>query len=156
MTIPQITSLKPGHTILIGFSEQFSAPYTIATLKKSGKKVYCSLENIATTEQVEQLQEKAVFAEEGLLRSSEIAYFDDELEGCKVFDADTKELIGIISEVWDMPAHPVWAVVNDGMELPVPVTPEVVRHVDIASKEVLVKLPEGLHEIAQPVQADED
>ena len=74
----------------------------------------------------------------------EDVYFDDELLGMDVVDADNGEILGKISQVDVYPAHKVYRVVGH-REYLIPAVPEVfVQSVDLEANRMAVHVLEGM------------
>jgi len=70
-------------------------------------------------------------------------YYMEDLIGCEVYENSI--LLGKINDILETGANDVYSVINDiGTEILIPVIKTVVINIDIDSKRVEVKLPEGL------------
>ena len=58
-------------------------------------------------------------------------YFIKELLGCKIYDADTNDLLGTVKDVTNAPANDVWHIINEKGEYLVPAIDDVVVSVDV-------------------------
>lgn len=56
-------------------------------------------------------------------------------------------LVGIVKEVLEYPNQAVFQVMNEGKEILIPISEEVIQKIDRPKKEIHVKAPEGLIEI---------
>jgi 16S rRNA processing protein RimM len=70
-------------------------------------------------------------------------YFVHDVIGCSVASSEG-ELLGVVQEVYKLPAQDVWLIVQDGRELLVPAVKEFIKSVDIAGKRIVVHMIEGL------------
>jgi 16S rRNA processing protein RimM len=82
------------------------------------------------------------------LHLKEGQYLIADLMGCKVFDSQTKEQLGVISDVSKTGANDVWHVKNNGKEYLVPAIPPVVDQVDVEKEEVFITPLKGIFEDA--------
>jgi 16S rRNA processing protein RimM len=75
-------------------------------------------------------------------------YFFCDLEGCKVFNEETKEEIGIVNTVEEFPAQITLAVKSNktGKIFFVPFVNAFIGEIDIKKKEIYIKVIEGLIE----------
>jgi len=64
--------------------------------------------------------------------------------GCEVYPSGGGPRLGTIEEIFPTKAHDVWVVREGGSEVFIPVTDQVVRHMDFATKRVTVELPKGM------------
>ncbi len=58
-------------------------------------------------------------------------YFIKELIGCKIYDADSNEFLGVVVDVTNAPANDVWHIKNDKGTYLVPAIEDVIVSVDI-------------------------
>ncbi|MEN3038865.1 MAG: ribosome maturation factor RimM [Candidatus Kryptonium sp.] len=83
--------------------------------------------------------------EEELLPLPEGYYYVHDLIGLKVYDVNGKK-IGIITDVWLLPANDVYVVESKGKEILIPAISEVVKKVDLENKMIIIDPMEGLIE----------
>lgn len=121
---------------------------TIAGIKYQKNNIIVKFDELKTIEEAEKLKNTVLCAERAMLGElPEGVYYIADLLGCTVRSEEGKTY-GTISDVISTGANDVYTVKREGMkDLLVPVTDEVVINVDIASKTVTVRLPEGLEEI---------
>lgn len=82
---------------------------------------------------------------EHLHELEEGAYYHFEIIGCDVYDIETDERIGEVTEVLTTGANDVWEVRDDeGVNHYIPHIPIVVKSVDIEAKRIDIELMEGL------------
>jgi 16S rRNA processing protein RimM len=73
----------------------------------------------------------------------EDTYYVFDLIGCRVVGETGKE-IGVIDDVWKMPANDVFAVISGSREILIPVVKSVVKKIDTDQKVVVIEEMEGL------------
>lgn len=83
--------------------------------------------------------------EEELLPLPEGFYYVHDLIGLKVYDVNGRK-IGVITDVWLLPANDVYVVESKGKEILIPAISEVVKKVDLENKMVIIEPMEGLIE----------
>jgi len=66
-----------------------------------------------------------------------------DLIGLKVCDVNGNK-IGVITDVWLLPANDVYVVESKGKEILIPAISDVVKKVDLENKMVIIELMEGL------------
>ena len=71
-------------------------------------------------------------------------YFIQELIGCDVFHNETKEFLGKIINVTQLPANDIWHVENDGKEYLVPAIEQVIASVDVADEVAYINPMKGI------------
>jgi 16S rRNA processing protein RimM len=118
--------------------------------------MFLSLKELTSVDEAEALKEQGVFVEESKIREPETEeFFVDEIVGCEVIDQQTKQKIGEIIDVWNMPANDVWVVQTDQGEIPFPVIDDVIKKIDIKKRRVEVFVLEGLMELGSHAENDE-
>lgn len=70
-------------------------------------------------------------------------YYIDDLLTCKVFTVEG-DLLGNITDVWDMGANDIYVVDYQGKELLIPVVDEFVKDIDIKACRITVQLLDGM------------
>ncbi len=73
------------------------------------------------------------------------SYFIDDIIGCEVFDPNGTT-IGIVEEVYKLPAQDVWAIRTPSTLLMVPAVGEFLVQVDTGHKRIVLRPPEGLED----------
>jgi len=81
--------------------------------------------------------------EEELVPLPEDSYYVHDLIGLKVCDVNGNK-IGVITDVWLLPANDVYVVESKGKEILIPAISDVVKKVDLENKMVIIELMEGL------------
>ncbi|MFD2116854.1 ribosome maturation factor RimM [Paenibacillus yanchengensis] len=105
---------------------------------------FAGFDNINDVEKYKGWQLKISGADQGELDDGE--YYFHQIIGCTVL-LESGETLGVISEILTPGANDVWVISNSTMsreDILLPVIDEVVIDVNIAKKEVVVKLMEGL------------
>lgn len=98
----------------------------------------------------ERLRGAEVRADRGALEPlPEGEYYLDDLVGCRVVDEAKGRDLGSVADVFEQPGGVLLLSVVDGSqkEMLVPFASEICRDVDIASKRIRARLPEGLEEL---------
>lgn len=147
--VPSYIASLPIDTIIhIGYSSSFAKPYHVRSCQKASRGLIVGLVGITTPEAVLSIKNMGVFADEQLVRSlSDVEYFDDELIGCTVVDVETQKDMGIIVDIWDMPASDIWVMEYQGREIPIPAVEEYIQYVDIEAGRIGVQFIPGLLEL---------
>ena len=145
-----LVGFKKNSILNIGFSEKFSHEFKIKIYKFSKNKININLEGLTEHLEAKKMIEQAVFIDESYLEfSNENGFYVSDLLGSEVYDIETENYIGKISDVLVLPANDVWMVqMIDGL-LPIPVIDDVVKFVDIKAKIVKIQIIHGLMEIKE-------
>ena len=108
--------------------------------------VIMKIKGVDSIETAESLRNKILYMDREEVDIGDSYYIAD-LIGCKVFDVDTKELIGNISDVSQTGANDVWHIKNDNTEYLIPVIEQVVIDVDIDNEEISIRPLPGIFDI---------
>lgn len=107
--------------------------------------VVMHIEGFDTVEKAQTLIGKLLYIDRDDAELDEDMYFIQDIIGLTVKDADTGEVYGKISEVYQNGAADVYSIKKEnGVELMFPCIDEVVKKVDIAGGEMLIKPLPGL------------
>ena len=101
-------------------------------------------DGIDTIEEAEKLRGKTVYIYRNDCNLEDGRYFIDDIIGCDVLDANTKEKYGVISDVSQTGANDVWHIKNNEKEYLIPNIPEFVKFVDIDSSIVEITPVKGI------------
>ncbi|MDD6489569.1 MAG: ribosome maturation factor RimM [Clostridia bacterium] len=99
---------------------------------------------ITSIEQAEVLRGKIVYINRKDAHLPKNTYFIQDIIGLKVFDADTNEEYGEVTDVMKTGANDVYQITRDGKDYLIPVIPDVVIKTDIENGILLIRLLEGI------------
>jgi 16S rRNA processing protein RimM len=143
-----ISLIPEGTDIYIGFSEKFNKKYKLESWTSRSNKTLIKIEGVNSSEEAANFKEQGVFlSEEDHSRITGENKTLDQIYDFKVFDANDKTEIGILKDVWILPANDVWLVETENGPLPLPVTDEVIKQVDIKNKSIYVNMIPGLDDL---------
>ena len=71
-------------------------------------------------------------------------YFIQELIGCEVYHSETKEVLGRIANVTQLPANDIWHIVKDGKEFLVPAVEQVIVKVNVLDEVAYINPMKGI------------
>ena len=135
------------------FLGQFKYVYTdkdgngkleISRVQPHGTVALISFKGINTIEQAEKLRGTVIYINRKDAKLPEGRYFITDLLGCEVFDADTNELLGKITDVSETGANDVWHITKDGKEYLVPAISDVIVSVDIDDEKAVIRPMKGI------------
>lgn len=107
--------------------------------------VVMKIDGIDTVEDAQKLVGKTLYMDRNDVELDEGMYFIQDIIGLTVKDADSGEIYGNISEVYQNGATDVYSIKKEnGRELMFPYIDEVVKKIDIEAGEMLIKPLEGL------------
>ena len=134
---------------LTNFKRFFLSPDGESELKAlkiqpHGGVVLVAFKGVDTVEQAESLRGKTIYIFRDDISLPEGRYFIDDLIGCEVFDADSGEKYGIISEVSQTGANDVWHISSGGREYLLPAIDEVIVSVDPEKERLEIRPMKGI------------
>ena len=106
--------------------------------------VLMQIKGVDTIEQAQALRDKVLYLSRDDVSLRDGEYFQCDLFGAKVFDADTNEPLGEIVDVSQTGANDVWHIKYNGKEYLIPSIPDVVIDVDIDNEKVLIRPLKGI------------
>jgi len=146
---PKNIYLPTGFPVLVGYNSSFVREYALSKDFFSGiRRTALFLKNVCSKEEAEKLKENGIFVDKDLVLAHNKDYiFKEDIMNCNVIDNDQNANIGIIIDVWEMPANDVWVVQTDKGKLPVPAVASVVKHCYFANKIIKINMLDGLEEL---------
>ena len=135
------------------FLKQFKYIYTdkngenrleISRVQPHGTVALVAFKGINTIEQAEKLRNTMIYIDRNDVKLPEGRYFITDLLGCSVFDADTNELLGKITDISETGANDVWHITKDGKEYLVPAIDQVIVSVDTESEKIVIRPMKGI------------
>ena len=115
-------------------------------IQPHGGVVLVAFKGINTVEQAESLRGKTIYISRDDITLPEGRYFIDDLIGCEVFDADSGEKYGEISEVSQTGANDVWHIKSGEKEYLLPAIDEVIVTVDPQNERLEIRPMKGIFE----------
>lgn len=103
-------------------------------------------DGIDTIEDAEKYRGKTVYISRNDVKLEEGRYFLQDIIGSQVFDADSNEKLGVLTDVSKTGANDVWHIDRDGKEYLIPSIPDVVVDVDIDASRVVIRPLKGIFE----------
>ena len=135
------------------FLKQFKHFYTdingenkidVTSVQPHGNVVLMAIKGVDSIEKAEALRNKVIYINRKDVKLPKGRYFIDDLIGCTVTDADTNNILGILSDVSSTGANDVWHIKNDGKEYLVPAIDEVIVSVDTENESVIIRPLKGI------------
>lgn len=119
-------------------------PLEIIKLQPHGRIAVASFCGTDTIEAAEQLRNNILYVKRDDAHLPEGRVFVSELIGCGVYDADTEEYLGKITDVSETGANDVWHITNERGEFLVPAIDSVVIDIDIDGERVKIRPLKGI------------
>jgi 16S rRNA processing protein RimM len=101
---------------------------------------------VDTIEQAEKYRSKILYIDRADCKLEKGQYFISDILGAKVFNEETLEFLGNVSNVSPTGANDVWHIKNNGNEYLIPNIPEFVKSVDIEKGKILILPIKGMFE----------
>ena len=119
--------------------------FSIRKVRVTERFVYIRFKGIDSRNDAELLRNAEVLIEEkDLIQPTQDEYFVHDLIGCQVV-SEGNENIGVVDEVIQITSNDVYVLKKeDGTELLIPATRDVVKQVDIKQKVIIIHVLEGL------------
>ncbi len=112
--------------------------YLTVKSRAHGNMCLIKADGVDSIESAERLRGKVVYIDRADCKLPKGSYFISDIVGCKVFDAETNEEYGVISEVSETGANDVWHIKRGENEYYIPNVPSFVKTVDVDKKQVLI------------------
>lgn len=137
----------PG--FLTSFNRLYLDPDGMESLKVSscrehGNIVLLKAEGINDISSAEKYRNKVIYIDRRDVKLEKGSYFVQDLIGCDVFDADSGEKYGCVTDVSKTGANDVWHIDIRGREYLIPVIPDVVISTDVENGKITIRPLKGL------------
>ena len=113
-------------------------------IQPHGGVVLAAFKGIDTVEQAESLRGKTIYISRDNITLPEGRYFISDILGCTVYDADTNQVLGTLSDVTETGANDVWHIKNNGKEYLVPAIADVIVEVNPQENSVIIRPLKGI------------
>lgn len=116
----------------------------VKSSKPHGNIVLMALKNVGTIEAAERLRNSVIYIDRKDVKLPEGRYFISDLLGCAVYDADSAELLGEITDISETGANDVWHITREGVEYLVPAIEDVIVSVEIEIGKIVIRPLKGI------------
>ena len=117
---------------------------TVTSCQPHGNVVLMAVKGIDSIERAETLRNNILYINRDDAHLPEGSYFVQDLIGCTVYDFNSNEVLGVVSDVTQTGANDVWHVKKEDKEYLIPVIDEVVQKVDVDASEVFITPLKGI------------
>jgi 16S rRNA processing protein RimM len=132
--------------VMVGASEDALLRYTVKVVRFHRSQAVLKFGGIDTRDAADALREQFLFVEEAKAVSPKKgSYFIHDIVGMEVV-MENGEVVGNVTDVWQMPANDVWVIQRNGKELLIPAVKEIIRSVDTQKRTIVIHAMEGLVE----------
>lgn len=136
--------LKGVQTLIATYPDGRVCPLELAQVQTHGEKVMLAFKGITDRAGADALRGvKLSIAREELPPLAEEEYYLGDLVGYTVI-SDKDTVIGLVREIWDLPANEVLRVLQDDREVLIPLVAEVIKEIDHAGGRIVITPMEGL------------
>lgn len=125
--------------------EHERVPFYITALEKKHQNLYyLVLEDVNSEEHAKKLAGSSLYLHrEQLEKSEDVKLPSEAYLGYDVID-EVKGFIGKTSQIMDLPQQKIMQIIHEGREILIPFHKSIIRKINKASKQILIKAPEGL------------
>ena len=116
----------------------------ILSAKPHGNVVLMAIDGVNSIEEAERLRGKVIYINRKDVKLPEGRYFISDILKSTVFDVDSGEILGELTDVSETGANDVWHIVKDGKEYLVPAIPDVIVDVNIEESKVVIRPLKGI------------
>ena len=118
----------------------------IKSSKPHGNVVIMEIDGVNDMDSAEVLRGKVLYLQRKDLKLEDDQYLICDIIDCEVYDADSNENLGTISDVSKTGANDVWHIMRNGKEYLIPVIDDVVIKVDVDTNKVVIRPLLGVFE----------
>jgi len=146
--VPIPSGIASGTVVAIGFSREFTKPFCVESYVQTEHRTLLKVREITTSDAATQLLDNAVFANScDIGTQSNDRFRIGDIEGSSVIN-EAGNVLGIITDVWILPANDVWVMTTPSNNtVPLPVIDEVILNVDVDTKQITVRMLDGLDRV---------
>jgi 16S rRNA processing protein RimM len=131
-------------SVWVGHQDATARQLDVIAVRLNARQAAVSLSGIENADAAEQLRDQYLFVpKEEVIKLRTGSYFIDDVIGCEVV-TEEKIKIGEVSDLLSLPANDVWVIWNGEKEILIPAVKEIIKHVDVEKKRIIIHAPEGL------------
>jgi 16S rRNA processing protein RimM len=116
----------------------------ILSAKPHGNVVLMAIDGVNSIEDAERLRGKVIYINRKDVNLPEGRYFISDILNSTVFDADSGEILGELTDVSETGANDVWHIVKDGKEYLIPAIDDVIVDVKVEENKVVIRPLKGI------------
>ncbi|HEY4612122.1 MAG TPA: ribosome maturation factor RimM [Bacteroidota bacterium] len=132
--------------VWVGRAEDTLKRFAVESVRVQRSGVVLKLQQVDDRTAADELREQFVFVEESdAVVPKKGSYFIHDIIGMDV-ETEEGEAVGVVKDVWRLPANDVWVVQRNGKETLVPAVKEFIRRVDAEQRKIVIHAVEGLIE----------
>ena len=140
---PRLNKLR---NIFIGISENTAVPAVVEEIVFNRNPALVKLQDVNDRTSAEKITGKFLFVDEqNVAVPPKGSYFIHEIIGYEVW-SETDVYVGILADVYKLPAQDVWVVEKDGKQFMIPAVKDFIKVVDAEKHKIIITVIEGLIE----------
>lgn len=121
-------------------------PFFIDSIQINSNRALIKFDDVDSIESAAALVKSELYLPLSFLpQLPEDGYYYHDLVGCTVLQDG--EVIGLVKEVVDLNGNQLLSILDDDKEILIPMKDEILKKVDLSSKQIIVDLPDGLLEL---------
>ena len=113
------------------FDDNGKSPIKVIAAKPYKGFVYLTLESVDSVEKANALRNKTLFADRDDIPVDDGSFFIEDLIGLRVYDVDTKQEYGTVTDVFNRGASDIYTVTKDGNDYYLPAVEEFIVEIDL-------------------------
>ncbi len=118
--------------------------FTVTLLRAHGNICLLKAKGVETIEEAERYRGRVIYIDRDDCSLQAGQYFVTDIIGCSVFDFESGNLLGHVSDVSETGANDVWHIKSNGNEYYIPNIPEIVKYVDIENGKIIIAPLKGM------------
>lgn len=145
-----LRSFEPGRRVEVALPNQETLELEIASAWEHKGRLILGFAGFDSISDAERLRGAEVVVKRGELEPlPDGEYYLDDLVGCKMVDETTGRELGSVEDVYEPPGGVLLLSVVDESrkEMLVPLANEICRDLDVESRRITVRLPEGMEDL---------
>jgi len=143
---PDLGRFAGLNDVWIGESETEARRFSIQQVRFHRSQIILKLHDVGSRTAADELRDQYIFIDESNTRPpAEGSFFIHDILGMSVF-TEEGVAVGVVKEVWRLPANDVWVLQKEEKELLVPAVKEIVRAVDLKRRVITIHAMQGLIE----------
>lgn len=124
--------------------KQGNEKLNVISIKNHGNVCILKAKNVDSIEVAESYRNKIIYIDRADVKLEKGRYFISDIIGCSVFNVETNEELGKITDVSQTGANDVWHILFKGNEFLIPNVPEFVKEVNIEERYVKISVIKGM------------
>lgn len=127
------------------FTDISDLPLNIENLRTHKNQILMKIKNVTDKNSVENLRGKSIYAFKKDIPIDENRYFIEDLKGCKIIDAKSKVIYGVLKDVLNTGASDIYSVINSkNKEYLVPIIDGTIEEINLENEQIFINPIKGV------------